>query len=329
MRVPSSAVTKVLTVWLAGLVLAIVAAAATIMVLNATLYGPEHQVRNYVDALEAGNGERALGLLDARIPEANAAMLDGPALQQSMEHLDSVETGDPEPAGGSRVEVPLDYSVRGSSHTTTFLLEKTGSEWLFFDRWEFVPAPLPTLELSVVNQEEASLNGVRVAAPGGTNSFAVFYPGEFEAHYASEYFAAPAQTRVVDSRNNSAARITLATAATAKLVEAVDTQIRRFLDECAEQDVLQPAGCPFNFQTDGRIAGELQWSVTEYPEIAIEPYNGRWVVQPLTGTAQLKTSVQDLFTGAVEPLTYEQDFDFDARLSVSASEITVTPMVDY
>ncbi len=84
---------------------------------------------------------------------------------------------------------------------TDFLLERTGTEWLFFDKWAFVPPALPTMEVTVVNSSQATLNGVPVNMPNGRNSFAVFYPGEYEASLNGEYFSAPATRATVTGRD--------------------------------------------------------------------------------------------------------------------------------
>ncbi|MHA7141141.1 hypothetical protein ACX80T_06380 [Arthrobacter sp. Sr33] len=324
----TSSVIKVLAAWLLGLMVVVAAAIATVVVVNTHIFNPEEQVHDYLEALSDGDGERALGLLNASVPEANAAMLNGAPLQQSMAAVEGVAVGEAVEVGDGRVEVTITYTVRGAAHSSTFSLERTGTEWLFFNTWEFVPSVLPTLELSVINQVEATLNGTRVGMPEGRNQFAVFYPGDFEAHYTSEYFAAPAQTVAVTDRSGGQ-RIALATAATDALVEAVDGQIRRFLDECAAQTVFQPANCPFNFQTENRVAGDIRWSITEYPTVSIEPFNGSWVMAPLSGNAELSTSLQDLFTGSIEPVTVPREFGFTARLSVGDDEIAVTPVVQY
>lgn len=319
---------KVLAAWLLGLMVVVAAAIATVVVVNTHIFNPEEQVHNYLEALSDGDGERALGLLNASVPDANPAMLNGAPLQQSMSAVEDVAVGEAVEVSDGRVEVTTTYTVRGTAHSSTFSLARTGTEWLFFNTWEFVPSVLPTLELSVINQVEATLNGTRVGMPEGRNQFAVFYPGDFEAHYTSEYFAAPAQTVAVTDRSGDQ-RIALATAATDVLVEAVDAQIRRFLDECAAQTVFQPANCPFNFQTENRVAGDIRWSITEYPTVTIEPFNGSWVMAPLSGNAELSTSLQDLFTGSIEPVTVPREFGFTARLSVSDDEIAVTPVVQY
>lgn len=309
--------------------LAIVAAIATVTLVNTHVFGPHQQVESYLEALRQGEGERALGLLNATVPDANAALLDGPALQRATQGVENVEVGPPQPSGENRVAVDVSYTIDDAEHTTAFMLEKTGTEWLFFNRWEFVPSTLPTLEVSVINQNEATLNGTRVLMPEGRNQFAVFYPAEVEAHYTSEYFAAPAQTVAVTDRQQGPTRVNLATAATPALAEGVTAQLKTFLDSCAEQTVFQPANCPFGFETENRVAGPITWSITEYPEVRIEPFNGDWIISPLTGTVLLETSLQDLFTGIIEPVSVSQEFGFTARLAVTDEGITVTPVVEY
>lgn len=325
----SSRVIRVLAAWLLGLLLAIAGAVTTVTLVNTHVFGAHHQVESYLEALRQGEGERALGLLNATVPEANAALLDGPALQRAAEGLEDVEIGAPQSSGENRVQVDVTYMIDGAEHTSPFELQKTGTEWLFFDRWEFVPATLPTLEVSVINQNEATLNGTRVLMPEGRNTFAVLYPAEVEAHYTSEYFAAPAQTAAVTGRQQSPPTLNLATEATPALTEAVNAQLKTFLDTCAEQAVFQPANCPFGYQTERRVAAPITWSVTEYPTAKIEPFNGDWVISPLTGTVVLETSLQDLFTGVVEPVSLPQEFGFTARLAVTDEEIAVTPVVEY
>lgn len=319
---------RVLAAWLLGLLLAIAVAVLTVFLVNDRVFGPERQVRAYFEALSAGDGESALGILNARVPDANAAMLDGPALRQAADSLEDVDIGAASFSDDARATIEVNYTLAGKKAATTYLLAKTGTEWLFFDTWTFVPTELPTIAVSVVNQDTATLNGMPVATPGGQNTFAAFYPGEYESHYTSPYFAAPAQSTLVTSRKDKD-RINLATKATDKLRADVGEHVREFLDQCATQKVLQPTGCPFYFDTENRIVGNIKWTISTYPQITIEPANGGWRVHPLSGTALLTTTEQNLFTGQLIPLNIETDFNFTTRLKVSDSSITVTPIVDY
>ncbi|EMY33984.1 hypothetical protein D477_012101 [Arthrobacter crystallopoietes BAB-32] len=310
--------------------LAVAAAVVTIVLVNQKVYSPQHQVRAYFDALKDGDGSRALGLLNSTVPDANAALLDGAPLKQSVAEIEDLEVGDPVVLDADRVEVPANYTIEGTPHTTSFELERSGTSWMFFDQWSFVPTKLPTVEVGVVNENEASLNGTRVALPEGKNEFAVFYPGSFEAHFTSEFFAAPVVESVLtEPEQSSGARLSLETKATEKLIDEVDKQVRAFLDGCAEQAVLQPTGCPFSAAMDRVRDDSIDWEITEYPKIAINPSRGSWVMEPLVGTAKLNVVEIDLFTGVAHPRALEEEFNFTGSLAVNDGNVTLTPVVEY
>ncbi|QOD03356.1 hypothetical protein [Pseudarthrobacter sp. BIM B-2242] len=329
----SQALVRIAAGWLLGLMLAVAAAIVAINVVNNTVASPQQPVREYLDALREGDGGKALGLLRATVPSGNAAMLDGTGLQTAASRLANITIGEPEERPNSQVMVPVQYTIDGSRLRTDFLLQQTGTEWLFFNTWAFVPSRLPTVGVTVVNASEANLNGVPVNMPDGKNSFAVFYPGEYEASLNGEYFAAPATRATITSRDAPAAPLNLLTEATDRLREDVGRSVREFLDGCAaeavKQQKLQP-DCPFYFSSTNNVDdGTIKWTITEYPEISIEPFDGRWVVAPLDGKARVEAVQQSAFTGAWFPLDEEVDFSFTTRLDVDGDTIKVTPLLTY
>ncbi|MFY9633370.1 MAG: hypothetical protein WAL27_01475 [Cellulosimicrobium cellulans] len=329
----SQALVRIAAGWLLGLMLAVAAAIVAVNVVNNTVASPQQPVREYLDALRAGDGGKALGLLRATVPPGNAAMLDGTGLQTAASRLANITIGEPEERPNSQVMVPVQYTIDGSRLRTDFLLQQTGTEWLFFNTWAFVPSRLPTVGVTVVNASEANLNGVPVNMPDGKNSFAVFYPGEYEASLNGEYFAAPATRATITSRDAPAAPLNLLTEATDRLREDVGRSVREFLDGCAaeavKQQKLQP-DCPFYFSSTNNVDdGTIKWTITEYPEISIEPFDGRWVVAPLDGKARVEAVQQSAFTGAWFPLDEEVDFSFTTRLDVDGDTIKVTPLLTY
>ena len=199
--------------------------------------------------------------------------------------------------------VPIDYTIDGSELRTEFLVERTGTEWLFFHKWALVPAALPVLDVTVVNASEATLNGVPVNMPNGRNSFAVFYPGEYEASLAGEYFSAAPTKATVSGRDVPVAPLNLMTEATDGLKNAVGSKVNEFLDTCADtadkQQKLQP-DCPFYHTTYNRVIdGTIDWSITEYPAVS-----HRTLRRTLGGGAperrsRIQAEQVDLFTGAV------------------------------
>lgn len=329
----SQALVRTAAGWLLGLMLAVAAAVVAINLVNNTVASPQQPVREYLDALQEGDGGKALGLLRATVPPSNAAMLDGTGLQTAASRLTNVEIGDPEERPGDQVMVPMEYTIDGSRLSTQFLLEKTGTEWIFFNTWAFVPTRLPTLDITVVNGSQANVNGVPVNMPNGRNSFAVFYPGEYEAALDGQYFSAPATRATVTARDAPVAPLNLLTQATGKLKEDVAGKVKEFLDTCAaeaqKEQRLQP-DCPFYYASNNRVQdGSIKWTVTEYPNVSIEPFDGRWVVAPLDGKAKVQALQQNLFTGVWYPLEEEVDFSFTTRLDVSGDTVKVTPMLTF
>ncbi|MEV7575356.1 hypothetical protein AB0P28_19925 [Pseudarthrobacter sp. NPDC089323] len=329
----SQALVRIAAGWLLGLMLAVAGAVVAVNLVNNTVASPQQPVREYLDALQDGDGGRALGLLRATVPPSNAAMLDGTGLQTAASRLTNVEIGDPQDRPGDQVVVPMEYTIDGSRLSTEFLLEKTGTEWIFFNTWAFVPSRLPTLDITVVNGNQANVNGVPVNMPNGRNSFAVFYPGEYEAALNGQYFSAPATRATVTARDVPVAPLNLLTQATGKLKEDVADKVKEFLDGCAaeagKEQKLQP-DCPFYYASNNRVQdGSIKWTVTEYPNVSIEPFDGRWVVAPLDGKAKVEALQQNSFTGIWYPLEAEVDFSFTTRLDVSGDAVKVTPMLSF
>ena len=308
--------------------LTIAAAVVVIWLVNAKVYGPAKQVENYLQALQDGNGALALGILNAEVPDANAALLDAEALSASARDLEVLGMEEVSTSVNGRVNVVLSYQLDGVQGESTFELEQTGTRWLFFDEWRFRPQELPTVQVTAPNQNEAELNGTRVLLPEGSNTFAAFYPSRVAASYTSGYFEAPEEAGVVSGPGNGV-DLTLRSQATAELVETVDARVREFLDSCAgEQNRLAPPGCPFYHLTDNRVEPPITWEITEYPTVEISPADGHWVLAPLEGKARVTATQTDLFSGAQSPLVEEKEFSFGARLSITDAGVSLTAVID-
>ncbi|MCC3289993.1 MULTISPECIES: hypothetical protein [unclassified Arthrobacter] len=322
----TSPVIKAVAAWLLALMLTIAAAVVVIYFVNAKTYGPEKHVESYLQKLADGEGEQALGMLNAQVPEANAALLDGDALRASVKGQQVRGIGDAEEIGGDRVEVAVDYAYGEAEGTTRFVLENTGKRWLFFDTWDFVPATLPTVQVNAPALREANLNGVRVTLPEGANTFAAFPASRVTASYDSQYLAA-AEREVLVS-DDAEPQLTLVPEATKELVSKIDAGIREFLDGCTAADRLAPPGCPFYHLTNNRVDQPIRWSITDYPDVELTQAEGAWVLSPLSGTAQVTATQVDLFSGDKSPLVADEPFTFSASLRVDGETVTLSPQVD-
>ncbi|MFC3300478.1 Uncharacterised protein [Arthrobacter agilis] len=322
-------VVKVLAAWLLGVLLVAAAFVLTVSVLNGKLYSPEHQVTLYLEALRDGDGGKALGLLNASVPEgSNATLLDGEALARAGSAIEDVEVGDARETGSDRVEVPVSYTLDGAAGTSVFPLRRTGTNWGFFTLWDFEPSVLPIIQVSALNSDEASVNGVPVGLPDGKAALATFYPAAVSAEYEGTYFSAEERRSSVTG-SDEPPPLALDAEPTPELTDAVDGKLRGFLDECADQTVFQPANCPFSYPTTERLAGDIDWSIEEYPAVSITAKDGEWVLPPLSGTARIDTRLRDLFSGSVRDVSERVPFEFDAVLTVTDDSVTVTPLVSY
>ncbi|MFI5084623.1 MAG: hypothetical protein ACHP7K_01700 [Actinomycetales bacterium] len=311
------------------MLLAVAAAVVTIQLVNTTYFSAQQPVRDYLQAMRDGNGPKALGLLRADLPAASPALLDGNALKGATKDLKDVTIGDPQPLADGKERVGIDYQLAGTAGHTDFTLEPAGREWLFFGTWRFVPSALPTVDVSVVNQTQARINGVPVAMPGGRNSFSMLFPGRYTSTYNSQYFQAPGVDVTVTGPQSRPAAVALATAPTQELLSQVDNRIHAYLDGCAKAQVLLPAGCPLSASSDNRVVGPVQWSILTYPKVAISAYGGHWVMAPMSVKAQVSFKEELLSNGNVHNVRTAADFAFTARLGIGNDVVTVTPEVQY
>jgi len=120
----SQALVKIAAVWLLGLMLAVAGAIVSINLVNASIAGPQQPVREYLSALQKGDGEKALGLLRASVPQSNPAMLDGTALQTAAARISDVKLGAAEERGRlvDQGQVPRVAAVQPTDELTVGLV---------------------------------------------------------------------------------------------------------------------------------------------------------------------------------------------------------------
>jgi hypothetical protein len=112
----------------------------------------------------------------------------------------------------------------------------------------------------------------------------------------------------------------------------VQSEVDAHLDECAEQRVLFPSGCPMGRAFENRVVSEPQWSIAAYPEVTVEPTDtfGEWEVPTTFATAHLVVDVQSLFDGRVS--TVDEDMTLPLRYRVTIApgdaELRITALYD-
>ena len=310
--------------WLAAFVIAVLAGAASVVVLNATVFGAGGFVGVYLDALARGDVSDALSLPGVDTPGANAALLhDGTLAGLSGVHQISDDDRD----GAHWVTVG--WKTPNGSGTTTFEVRRIGTRFGLFPEWAFAVSPLATVSLSVRNDTRFTVNGAQEVAARPSDKaveYAVLVPGSYTFGHSTALLTAEPQTVVADTVGVSLAAVVQPQADEA-FVRKATAQVRQQLDACAKQPVLFPTGCSFGQSISNRVSGSPAWSIVSYPTITIAPSSrfGTWVIPGSPGTAHLKVAVTSLLDGSVSSFDQDVPFQLRATITLGAGDaITVT-----
>lgn len=291
---------------------------ATIVILNATLYSAGGFVRGYLEALERQDATGALELAGQSVTgDASSELL----VREGMGELSGIQlvSDEADPDGLHHVV----YSWQSGSVTgkSTFEVRRTGTLLGLFPTWSFETSPLAVMQLTVQHDDRFSANGVELVTPtpNTPSPYLAFAPGTYELTHNSTYLEAQPTIVSVASPGSVVPGI-LDIQANAAFVKAAQTAVDKALDDCTKQTVLLPTGCPFGQPIANRIVGEPQWSMLEYPEVALEPgpLASQWRVPSSTGVAHLTVDVKSLFDGSVS--TLDEDVDFNASYLVTLLE---------
>lgn len=322
----SDRIVRAVGAWFFLIVLAVAAAAVTIALVNKYQYGPETEVREYFQALQDGDGSKALGLLNATVPDSNAALLDGDPLAEAGKHLREVEVSTVS-SDGDTTTVRADYLLDGKQASSEFKLHPAATQWGFFTVWDFDPTTLPTMSVSMPGSTAVDINGVSVALRDSSREFAVFYPGVYTGSYTSPMITAqPQEIAVSDAAKGTTMKLTAVPSE--QLRQQVDQQIHDRLDACAKKDSLYPADCPFSHEFAGRIQDKVTWSIKEYPRPTVRlggKHADQWSLPDSRGTAHIEFTAVNLYDGTTSKVSEDVPFTFRGTLQVTRDKVTVTP----
>ncbi len=309
--------------WSLALVLLVAAFAGTVVALNSTVYSAGGFVRSYLDALARNDGRAALDMPGVTVPESGSrALLNGVAVAQ-LEDV-RVREGAAAPDGSSAVRV--DYTAEGVSGTTTFPVRPTGARFLLFRTWEFAVSPVSELDVTVAHATTFTANGVSVDAAleprdlegTGGAAYLVFAPGVYSVAHESRYLQAGTEPVLVDTPG-ATVPVTVAPQPNQVFLDQVQKEVDAYLEGCADQRVLLPAGCPFGQRIRDRIEGEPRWSIASSPAVALQPFSAdpgdpAWLMPETTGAAHIVVDVRSLFDGSVTRLDQDVPFSVSYRV---------------
>lgn len=308
--------------WLVFTALVAVAFAAVVLALNSGVYSAAAFVGRYLDALDRRDLAVALEMPGVTVPEgASRAALE----RDAMPGLGGHRVVSDRDLGAGRHRVTVEYRLGGGPLRSDFLVGAAAPVFLLFNGWRFDESPVARLAVTVQGDDGFRINGVPVtgAEPAEAGIWAldvaVLSPARVVLDQQSRFLTSG---KVPVDVTGSSATATVEVRANERFVEEVQDEVDGFLDECAKQQVLQPAGCPFRKLLEDRILEPPTWTIASYPQVGIEPQvtDGAfgWAVPAAEGTAHIRARVLSLFDGTVTDL--DEDVPFRVAYVLAMSE---------
>jgi len=305
----------------------IVGFAIAVVVLNQTVYTPVSFVRGYVAALARHDPAAALEMAGPVPTSSSRDELLGSRIMSDIESYTVEETGEHDGVH----TVVVEYRADGRNGRTTFSVSRAGGVLGIFPTWQFAESPLAQIELTVQHARDFTANGVLLVAPaaGVQTTYLAFTPGVIAFGHESELLEAATQTVVLSSPRTDRI-VTVDAEANAAFLDLVDSKVRDYLDDCASQPRLFPAGCPFGQQLTDRYVGDPAWTITAYPAISLAPTSeeGVWTVPATGGVAHLDVQVESIADGSIAPLSTDVPFTIGFVVTfIGAADVAVTPQL--
>ncbi|MBD7957467.1 hypothetical protein H9651_07430 [Microbacterium sp. Sa4CUA7] len=307
------------------------ALAATAGALYAQFYSPSAFVGRYLAMLGEGRAADALDvpgvmvssvdLEDAGLPATASDALLRPAALAGLTEVAVVS----EEMQDGVAKVTVSYRAGAYPGTTTFRVERNG--WIgVAPAWRFAQSPLAVIDLTVHGSMQFTVNGFELdkrqvsaagaeADPAAAVPMLVFSPGVYSVSVDTAMSATPGVAVLSDSPQ-AGIPIELQAQPTEEFVGVVQERVDQFLAECATQQVLQPAGCPFGYTVRNRLDQLPVWSIAQSPVVTVEPDGAGWRIPVTEAVAHIDVDIKSLFDGTVYPVSEDVPFRFTGSITV-------------
>lgn len=319
-------VIRALALWFFLVLLAVAATWVVIVLVNKYVYGPETTIRAYFAYMKNGDGPRALGAINADIPDGtNAALLDGAPLRSATETLDDVQISTVSQDAHSAV-VRAEYTLDGDRQSAEYTLHSTETPWGVFTTWDAERTVLPTLTTSIPGATAVKINGVTADLHDSRQEFAAFGPGVYSVSSGSDYLQTDTHS-VSFTTPGQKETVTLDAMPSQTMEEQISQLIADDLTTCTEHKTLYPPDCPFFYDFDGRVQGTPTWEIVEQPQptLSFNPKNTddqdpTWSLSPAEAVAQISFTSVDLYDGSTEEVIERVPFTYEAQIMVTSEE---------
>jgi len=299
---------------------AFLAAGAT---LYTQFYSASAFVVRYANLLADGDATQALALPGVAVDSAEleAAGLPANASEDllrasALGPLSNIRAMSETEVDGT-VSVTLAYTAGRHDATTTFSVVQDGMIGIF-PRWEFAQSPIAVMDLTVNGSSEFAVNGFTVdkrqVSPDGAAAdlsasipLLVFSPGIYSVTVDTPIASSPGVAMLSDVPFASVP-VTVTATASDEFVALVQDKVDAFLEECTQQQVLQPTACPFGFELSDRIVTLPTWSIAQDPTVRLVADGAGWRIVESPAMAHIELRVRSLFDGSVSDVSVDVPF---------------------
>ncbi|QIM15620.1 hypothetical protein G7067_03015 [Leucobacter insecticola] len=245
---------------------------------------PAAQVREYLDALAAGNADRAGELVDPGIKTGDRELLTNETLasaQQLIEVVD-VETTERSDYGAT---VLATYSLDGERFEYTFTLESGPKEMVFLDSWKLsqpllVEASLQSdsLDVLTVGASDVSLDGDDTYGMNYQRTV-YLYPGVYEITAPETEFIGTSteEFRAIPSfeyGNASAQTVRITSTPSEAFEKEVLSQVQKRITQCVEIPTNMDKVCPSITRDKDLAELKVVSQAKDFESISLDSFRG-------------------------------------------------------
>ncbi|MET8199327.1 M48 family metalloprotease [Micromonospora taraxaci] len=308
-----------------GLALVACLGASGLSAVQWAFFRPEAAVEGFFGALADRDSEAALGHLTDQGAGTDTKLLDRLLRGDGYQPPTGVEVSSLE-RDGDTATATVAYRLAEARQTATLTLERDKESTAgLFHGWRLTGGPI-ALNSSIADPG-VRLNGVElpVATEGPP---LVLLPGVYTATGPSSALSETPNATVVADPGQSAATLQLTPVLKPAAAEAVEAQVRAWLDECAKQTVTAPQGCPFRYY--GGSAQKVTWKILEYPKLALEltgPASAQVTTPPET-RGRVQVSGTNTYFGGTSPFTDDDTLTVTGVATADGDNVTFRPAVN-
>ncbi len=300
--------------------------------LNQTIYGSSSFVERYLEAIADDDIATASTTPGVALDAGEIAALGLPeGVSTAMFRSDVIASGPDDVRIVSDIANPdgshsvtASYRLETSIVETTFDVRPIEPLYGLLHRWEFAVSPIAVINVTAAHNPlftvgtltldtRANKTGDELAAFTQVAPYLAIAPAVYEFGYTSDLLEAVPTEVVVEPAANAA--VTVDSVPTATFVQRVQLKVDEYLQQCTDQEVLQPAGCPFGIQIDDRVVSPPVWSIVTSPVVTLVPGETAFEMPPTEGVAHVSVEVQSLFDGEFSQV--EEDRPFTLALTAS------------